>query len=489
MFFNQVSFYPYLILGVFLFKNIKNNNIAIYFLIIYSSIFYLINDFNFYLVLFISIFFNYFFIYLIKIHKKKIFFLLPLLINIFLILYFKYFTLIENNISSIYHVQNIYIPLGLSFFTFQQISFLIDFNDKKITEIKFNEYFLYIIFFPQLVAGPIVKFNQVALYLKNLVTSKSYYHASFSFIIIGLFKKIVIADTIGQYSDILFNSLDHSILSFFEAWSAALLFSFQIYFDFSAYSDMAIGIALLFGVKLPENFYSPYKSRNIIEFWRRWHISLSHFIKDYLYIKLGGSKKGSLSQYFNIIFSMAICGIWHGTGANFLIWGVYHGILISINHTLNQLKINFNYFISWASTFILVVIGFAIFRCNSFENLVSLLKSMFLINGISLPMSLNEKLIELDLFSYNGLFPNNLIDLKNTIFFIIFIFFIIIFCPNSQGIIGKNFYSKYGNYKEDINIKFFKTENYFFDVFLGFLLLIISIFYSSEIRNFIYFVF
>ena len=186
---------------------------------------------------------------------------------------------------------------------------------------------------------------------------------------------------------------------------------------------------------------------------------------------------------------MAICGIWHGTGANFLIWGVYHGILISINHTLNQLKINFNYFISWASTFILVVIGFAIFRCNSFENLVSLLKSMFLINGISLPMSLNEKLIHLDLFSYKGLFPNNLIDLKNTIFFIIFIFFIIIFCPNSQGIVGKNFYSKYGNYKEDINIKFFKTENYFFDIFLGFLLLIISIFYSSEIRNFIYFVF
>jgi len=491
MFFNQIIFFPYLFLGMLIFKTINsynNNSYAIYFLIIYSSIFYIINDPQFFLVLFISICINYFFVIYYLRKRKKFLIILPIILNVLLILFFKYFPVFSNKSIDIYNVKTLYIPLGISFFTFQQISFIVDLYDKKIKKIKFNEYALYIIFFPQLVAGPIVKFNQVIHYFRDLSLFKDLY-ASFAFIVIGLFKKIVLADNIGSYSDNLFNSLNTSVLSFFEAWIAVLLFSFQIYFDFSAYSDLAIGIALLFGVKLPENFYSPYKATNLIEFWKRWHISLSQFIKDYLYIKLGGSRNGLFAKHFNIIFSMAICGVWHGTGINFLIWGVYHGIFISINHFIKSFNFEVNEFISCFSTFFIVIIGFAIFRCGSYESLINLLQSLFLFNGLSLPMSLQANIQNFDFLHFTGIFPNNLLDVKTIIPFIIFLFFIIFFCENSQNLIGKQFYTKYGNYNEKVAIiNISRYKNHFFYL-LGFLLFICSLCYSSGASNFIYFVF
>ena len=231
MFFNQIIFFPYLFLGMLIFKTINsynNNNYAIYFLIIYSSIFYIINDPQFFLVLFISICINYFFVIYYLRKKKKFLVIIPIILNVLLILFFKYFPVFLNKSIDIYNVKTLYIPLGISFFTFQQISFIVDLYDKKIKKIKFNEYALYIIFFPQLVAGPIVKFNQVIHYFRDLSLFKDIY-ASFAFIVIGLFKKIVLADNIGIYSDSFFNSLNTSVLSFFEAWTA-VLFKFILIF-------------------------------------------------------------------------------------------------------------------------------------------------------------------------------------------------------------------------------------------------------------------
>ena len=259
--------------------------------------------------------------------------------------YFKYANFFVNNfnvvIGSSFHLDTIILPLAISFFTFQQISYLADAYKGEIREYNFLHYSLFVTFFPQLIAGPIVHHKEMLpQFLQDGVYRPEYKNVAIGITIfaIGLFKKVCLADGIAQYATPVFQAADAGVLvSFFEAWGGALAYTFQLYFDFSGYSDMAMGLAWMFGIQLPLNFNSPYKANNIIEFWGRWHMTLSRFFRDYLYIPLGGNKRGKIRQLWNLMITMLLAGLWHGAGWTFVLWGALHGIYLVVESQLAYL--------------------------------------------------------------------------------------------------------------------------------------------------------
>src|SRR5450830_1540606 len=228
------------------------------------------------------------------------------------------------------------LPLGISFFTFTQIAFLVDCFQRKAAERNFPSYFLFVTYFPHLIAGPV-------LHHKEMMPQFNAKRSSFldagglaigvTMFAIGLFKKVVLADSVAGYANQGFGAAASGVsLTPIEAWSAALSYTFQLYFDFSGYSDMAIGLSRMFGIRLPLNFDSPYKAASITEFWRRWHMTLSRFLRDYLYIPLGGNRKGPTRRYVNLLTTMVLGGLWHGAGWTFVAWGALHGAYLCIDH-------------------------------------------------------------------------------------------------------------------------------------------------------------
>lgn len=288
------------------------------------------------------------------------------------------------NLSSL----NIVLPLGISFFTFTQIAFLVDCYRGLVKQFRLLHYGLFVTYFPHLVAGPIIHHKEVMpQFDKNRTFHFNYrnFLLGTSIFAIGLFKKTVLADYLGALANPIFDGyLPH--ISTLDAWVAALSYTFEIYFDFSGYSDMAIGLSLLIGVKLPVNFYSPYKSVDIIEFWRRWNMTLSRFLRDYLYIPLGGNRNGFCRRYLNLIITMVLGGLWHGASWTFVLWGFLHGFYLTINHAWRALKkyLNiqsnngflFNFF-SGMITFLAVVIAWVIFRAPNFLVAREILEAMF----------------------------------------------------------------------------------------------------------------
>jgi D-alanyl-lipoteichoic acid acyltransferase DltB (MBOAT superfamily) len=342
--------------------------------------------------------------------KSKLLLWLGLAFNLGLISYFKYFNFLLENISSILNTtvaaHEIILPLAISFFTFQQIAFLIDAYRGEGEEQSLLRYSLFITFFPQLIAGPIVHHKEM---LPQFDKRQARHEITrniaigLSIFAIGLFKKTVIADGIAGYANIVFEqSATGSAITFFDAWGGALAYTFQLYFDFSGYSDMAIGIARMFGIILPLNFYSPYKAVNISEFWRRWHMTLSRFLRDYVYIALGGNRKGSVSRHSNLLITMLLGGLWHGAGWNFVIWGGLHGLYLTICHLYQQLKkkllpnagpsSTMNRFFAWLLTFIVVVISWVFFRATTFDSAIAMLSGMLGINGFELPNAIISRL-------------------------------------------------------------------------------------------------
>lgn len=329
---------------------------------------------------------------------RKMILILGIIFNLVLIGYYKYcrffveqFNLVTN--GSI-NIEALILPLGISFFTFQQIALLIDTYHRRCEAYNIVSYGLFVMFFPQLIAGPIVHPNEMMPQLlrpKTTHFNRNYFAVGFTLFIIGLFKKVVIADHLAIYATSTFEAVDnHQILTFLEAWCGALAYTFQLYFDFSGYSDMALGLGKLFGIKLPLNFNSPYKAKNIIEFWRHWHMTLSRFLRDYLYIPLGGNRAGVVKRYINLILTMTIGGLWHGAGWTFIIWGALHGMYLMMNHAFRfimapfQIKPNIIYkSIGWFITFVAVVIGWVFFRSSCLESTMSILKSMSGFNGIT----------------------------------------------------------------------------------------------------------
>ena len=332
--------------------------------------------------------------------------------NIVAIAYFKYANFFVDNANTLlgsnFHLDQIVLPLAISFFTFQQITYLVDAytgDGQESTgdgqESSFLKYCLFVTFFPQLIAGPIVHHKEMIPQFSNRNVFRFHNDRlaiGLTIFSIGLLKKTAIADGVAVYSTPVFDAaLSGFSPTFFEAWGAALAYTFQLYFDFSGYSDMAVGLAYMFGICLPLNFFSPYKAVNIIEFWRRWHISLSRFLRDYVYIPLGGNRNGSFRRFQYLLITMLLGGLWHGAGWTFVAWGALHGAYLIINHLWRGLRIWMGQdltcerwwgrFLSQVVTFLAVVVGWVIFRAESFPAAISILLGMSGTNGFALPPS------------------------------------------------------------------------------------------------------
>ena len=357
--------------------------------------------------------------------------------NLSLLGYFKYADFfIENfNFLSSTNIQplNLLLPLAISFFTFQQIAYLVDSYKGLTKEYDFLNYALFVTFFPQLIAGPIVHHKEMMPQFAsthNLV--KKYKNIALGLFIfsIGLFKKVVIADTFAVLAT---NGFDNAAtLNLIEAWITSLSYTFQLYFDFSGYTDMAIGAALLFNIKLPINFNSPYKALNIQDFWRRWHITLSRFLRDYVYIPLGGNKISSFRTYSNLLATFVIGGLWHGAGWTFVFWGFLHGVALVIHRAWSNLGFKMWNWLAWLITFNFVNIAWVFFRAKEWDDAIKVLNSMFGLDNIVLPLALKNKLAFLE--SYNiefGLWLNAIAGDRYTILWIFLGFVIVLFFKNS----------------------------------------------------------
>jgi alginate O-acetyltransferase complex protein AlgI len=323
--------------------------------------------------------------------------------NLSLLGYYKYANFFIDNMNTFFGtglpVEHILLPLAISFFTFQQISYLVDAYENKTREYGFLHYALFVTFFPQLIAGPIVHHREMLYQFASKAIYKfnhTHMAVGLTIFIIGLFKKVVVADALATYATMAFSAASsHVVLSLFEAWRGALAYSFQLYFDFSGYSDMAIGLAYMFGILLPLNFNSPYKATNIIDFWSRWHMTLSRFLKDYVYIPLGGNRRGARRRYINLMLTMLLGGLWHGAAWTFVLWGGLHGLFLVINHGWHALRrrlghdlVRSGWLATWGGrllTFVAVTIGWVFFRAENSTVAFSMLQGMAGLQGIVWP--------------------------------------------------------------------------------------------------------
>ncbi len=324
--------------------------------------------------------------------NRKISLAIGIAFNIGLFAYFKYTGFILENISLLtnynFNVENIILPLAISFFTFQQIAYLIDSYKGETSEYDFLNYGLFVTFFPQLIAGPIVHHNEMMSQFGSkwnwLPRHKNIIVGLFIFSI-GLFKKVVIADTFSVWAESGFSS--NAVLDVYSAWVTSLSYTFQLYFDFSGYCDMAMGAALLFNIKLPINFNSPYKSLNIQDFWRRWHITLGRFLRDYIYIPLGGSQKTEIVTYSNLIVTFLIGGLWHGASWMFIIWGALHGVALVVHRLWSTLGFVLPKAVAWFITFNFINLTWVFFRAEDIKTALNIITNMFSIRNGNLPIS------------------------------------------------------------------------------------------------------
>jgi len=391
----------------------------------------------------------------------KVYLILGVVFNLSLIGVYKYANFFVDNFSvngMSYHLEPIILPLAISFFTFQQIGFLVDASQGDIKQNRFLDYCLFITFFPQLIAGPIVQYKQMMPQLSRISViniNLSNINIGLTIFFIGLLKKIGLADSVSVYANCIFDAASRGVLiSFWEAWLGAISYSLQLYFDFSGYSDMAIGLAFLFGIKLPINFNSPYKATNIIQFWRCWHITLSHFLRDYLYIPLGGNRRGKIRSYVHILITMLLGGLWHGANWTFVLWGGIHGIFIFLNHfwrwLVSRIKL-----MSWAKherckpfyhilTLIIIVTAWVIFRSDTIKISQSILHAMYSLEYFSLPsrLVLNSTLLQNLGIECKGMVYNGLADWYMGLMWIVPLIFVALFGPNTLQIMRRYYDSE-----------------------------------------------
>jgi len=313
---------------------------------------------------------------------------LGIAVNLGVLGYFKYAGFFVKSLNAGlglgWQVPAIILPLGISFFTFEQITYLVDAYHDELPKHDFLSYCLFVSFFPHLLAGPIVRPRELIPQFtgaRELVLSQENLTTGLFAFAIGLFKKVVLADMFGKWVGPVF---DHAAqVSFGEAWCATLAFGLQVYFDFSGYSDMAIGLAGMLGIRLPENFESPYKATSIIEFWRRWHITLSMFLRDYVFFPLAGIRGGQVRRHAALVFTMLLCGLWHGANWTFVVFGGLHGAYLAVNHVWRQLDIRLPKLLCWFLTFVAVLVSFVFFRAQSFARAGVILSAMAGLSGFA----------------------------------------------------------------------------------------------------------
>ena len=407
--------------------------------------------------------------------------------------YFKYSGFIAANLGAYTFFSHVVLPLGISFFTFTQIAYLVDASRGLAKEYNLVHYFLFVTYFPHLIAGPILhhkemmpQFNRSHIFNFRLDN----FSIGFSIFVIGLAKKLLLADQVAPIADATFNSAGSGLtLTITEAWLGSLAYTIQIYFDFSAYSDMAIGISRILGIRLPINFASPYKAVSIIDFWHRWHMTLSRFLRDYLYIPLGGNRNGSARRFINLIITMILGGLWHGAGWTFIVWGGLHGVYLCINHLWRNFFPSPPRVIALSITFISVVTAWVFFRAETIDQGFIVLQSMFGFKGLSLPkiggqifglLETNQTYIRFDGMFNNGVFD----DPIKTIYTIFTMLFIIWGFPNTQQLFER--YRPALIHLRDSNPIFRWQPKLIWCAYLS-VIFVVSVFAISEDSPFLYF--
>ena len=381
MIFSSIYFiYYFLIIFLILYfitpKKYKN-----YTLLLGSLFFYFYGDSKYIVLLLISSLVNYILVRLISKKNKKLFLIIGLIFNFGLLFYFKYFNFFLSNINSLFKTNinlfSIVLPLGISFYTFKNASYLIDVYKNRVnSEKNFINYFTYIAMFPSLIQGPIVRYKDIDL--KDKKISFDNFAMGVERFIIGLSKKVILADTLAKLVTSLTNMEVQTVVSL---WLKATSDIVKLYLDFSGYTDMAIGLGLMIGIKIMENFDYPLSTYSVTSFWRKWHISLSSWFKDYIYIPLGGNRKGKFRKYFNIFVVWFLTGLWHGASWNFILWGLYFGTILVIEKRFFLKFFEKHKIIGNMVTNILVVIGFVFFYNE--KNILDIFIKMFTGKGIS----------------------------------------------------------------------------------------------------------
>jgi alginate O-acetyltransferase complex protein AlgI len=401
------------------------------------------------------------------------------------LIYFKYMDFFIENANLVFGTDigllHLALPLAISFFTLQQIAFLVDSYEGLVKEKDFLDYAIFVTFFPQLIAGPIVHHKEMMPQFSSIRNKvKNYRNIALGLFIfsIGLFKKVVIADTFAIWAT---SGFDNSVsLNFFEAWATSLSYTFQLYFDFSGYTDMAIGAALLFNIKLPQNFNSPYKATGMIDFWKRWHITLTNFITTYIYTPIIKSfnKLTFHKAMFATVITFLIAGLWHGASWMFVIFGGLHGVGLVINHYWKKywkkkLKIDINKYLAWFITFNYVNITFVFFRAKEWDDAVKVLGSMFSLNQISVSNKFAE------VFQYlSGINIHYLVENTYTSNFNLTLFWVICF-----GFVLSTF-----NNSMELKNKFKTNKEYFFVTFIYLTISLYFILYmQNRVSAFLYF--
>ena len=356
-------------------------------LLIFSIIFYFYGEPKYILLMLIEVLFSYFMTLSLEKNKSKSLLAVIISFHIFLLCVFKYFNFIITNINSIFggniSLLNILLPIGISFYTFQIISYEVDVYRGKVKASKsLIDYMTYVFLFPQLIAGPIVRYETVSKELKSRKVILEDFSYGVNRFIIGLFKKVVIANNIGELCNILNSSSEVSVLLY---WILGISYMLQIYFDFSGYSDIAIGIGRMIGFKFPENFNYPYIANSVTDFWRRWHMTLSGWFRDYVYIPLGGNRVSTLKHIRNILVVWMLTGLWHGASWNFIIWGIYFGvILIFEKYFLNKILEKLPKVIRNIYTMFIVMISFIIFSSDNISSALAVIKGLFSFSSLKL---------------------------------------------------------------------------------------------------------
>lgn len=365
-----------------------------------------------------------------------------ILLNILPLFYFKYLNFTVYNINKVFgtdiFVDQILLPLGISFYTFQQISYLVDTYRGETKAYHFIEYVAFVSFFPQLVAGPIVLHHEMISQFRQ-EEKKRFAYDDFAqglyILAAGLFKKVLLADTFGKAVAWGFTHTDD--LSSLEIFLVMLFYTFQIYFDFSGYSDMAIGIAKLFRIDIPRNFNSPYKATSIIEFWNRWHMTLTRFLREYIYFPLGGSRKGKVRTYINVMIVFAVSGIWHGASWTFILWGLIHGIANVLNRIFKKSWEKLHIAFQWLLTFLFINATWLIFRAESIGQVVDLFKRLIRLDTFTIHPELADvfQLKEFDYLKGSGIIVNRVADFWMWFFIAVCLFI----CMNLTDVAEKKF--------------------------------------------------
>lgn len=458
MLFNSYQFIfvylPIVFGGFFLIARI-NHQAAGLWLALASVFFYGWWNPEFVLLLLGSIFFNYYAGYLLglqslKLHKPIL--IVAIAVNLSCLGFYKYANFFISSVDSLgaeIGLLNIILPIGISFYTFTQIAFLVDAYRGIAREYNFVHYLLFVTWFPHLIAGPVLHHSQMMPQFADKRTFRPNIESiniGLTFFSIGLFKKVVLADQFAIYANPLFETTHAGHMPMLiSAWAGSLAYTLQLYFDFSGYSDMAIGLSRLFNIKLPVNFNSPYKAKNIIEFWRCWHITLSNFLRDYLYFPLGGNRNGSVRRYANLLLTMLLGGLWHGAGWTFVLWGAMHGFYLAINHLWqglfvqkNKYKNSFMHISSILFTFVIVVIAWVPFRSPDITTTITIWKGMFGLNGVTVHPLLQEHMPKIfsNFLTFKGFMPELKLNTFELLQWLLLGLGLVWFMPNTQQLLS-----------------------------------------------------